>query len=148
MTRMTLADVEAHQRIHGRGDSLHVERSKHRPRPNTALISQAAAKKSNRSKFKNLRCIAADGRRFASVLEKNYYEGLLLRWKAGDVVWFTCQMPFWLEGGVKYVLDFFVVEKDGFRLIDTTGYKTQTKTNKLKQLESRYGLKVEIVREA
>jgi hypothetical protein len=131
---MTLADVEAHQRkVKGR----------------TWPIGIALPK---RSKFKNIRCQAADGTNFASKLERDYYEDLLLRWKAGDVLWFTRQVPFWLEGGVKFVVDFMVIEPGtpevaapGIRFVDTTGIMTSTKINKLKQLKARYGLDVEIV---
>jgi hypothetical protein len=135
MTRMTLADVEAHQR--------RVKGSAPRETPN--VVS------SKKSKFKNIRCQAKDGTNFASKLERDYYEDLLLRWKAGEVLWFTRQVPFWLEGGVKYVLDFLIVEQlvpgvpmPNLRLVDTTGTMTNTKRNKLKQLKARYGLDVEI----
>jgi len=143
--RMTEQQVAEHQaRVKNGIELLHVERSKHRPRPNTALIAEAAKKK---TKFKNIRCRAADGTDFASRLERDYYEQLLLRWKAGDVLWFTRQVPFWLEGGVKFVVDFLVVMPNGVTLADTTGVLTQTKRNKLKQLKARYGLHVDIIRE-
>lgn len=154
MTRMTLEEAEAHQRrVMGLSvdNKFHVpQRSKHRPCPNTVLISQAV--KAKKSKFKNIRCQAADGTNFASCLERDYYNQLLLRWKAGDVLWFTRQVPFWLEGGVKFVVDFMVIEPGtpevstpGIRFVDTTGVLTQTKKNKLKQLKSRYGIDVQLV---
>lgn len=101
-----------------------------------------------KSKFKNIRCQAKDGTNFASRLERDYYEQLLLRWKAGHEFWFTRQVPFWLEGGVKFVVDFLIVELlpvTHVRLVDTTGVFTQTKRNKIKQLKARYNLDVEIV---
>jgi hypothetical protein len=135
---------EQYAALQAKSQEFHVTRSKHRPRPNTVLISQAVAKK---SKFKNIRCQAADGTNFASRLERDYYEQLLLRWKAGEVHWFTRQIPFWLEGGVKFVVDFMVITDYGVppKFVDTTGVMTQTKINKLKQLKARYGIDVEIV---
>lgn len=143
--RLTQEQYDALNALKAKSQEFHVARSKHRPRPNTALISQAVKKK---SKFKNIRCLAQDGTNFASRLERDYYEQLLLRWKAGEEFWFTRQVPFWLEGGVKFVVDFLIVELTPVthvRLVDTTGVMTQTKRNKLKQLKARFNLDVEIV---
>jgi hypothetical protein len=66
-----------------------------------------------------------------------------LRWKAGEVLWWTGQVPFVLEGGVTYRTDALAALRDGppyFQVIDATGLMTQTKKNKLKQLEARYGI--------
>lgn len=134
---MTLADVEAHQqRVKG-------------------IVSRETnvPVREKKSKFKNIRCTASDGTKFGSKLEMRYYEDVILpRWKAGEILWFTRQIPFWLEGGVKFVIDFFIVEQlvpgvpmPSLRLIDTTGVMTPTKRNKLKQLKARYNLDVEIV---
>jgi hypothetical protein len=151
MTRMTLEEAEAHQR---RVKGLSVDqmfsvehRQKHRPRPNTALISQAAAKK---SKFKNIRCEANDGTRFASRLERDYYEQLLLRWKAGEVLWFVRQPSFDLEGGVIYRADFLVVrDRQDYGcdvdVIDCKGFITEACANKLRQMKARYGIDVRLV---
>ena len=98
-----------------------------------------------KTKFKNIRCIASDGAKFESVLEKDYYELLVMLWHQGQVCWFTRQVPFWLEGGVKYVADFLVVTPTGFRVVDTTGVMTPTKKNKLKQMRARYGITVEVL---
>lgn len=123
---------------------------KHRPRPNTALISQAVAKK---SKFKNIRCQAADGTNFASRLERDYYEQLLLRWKAGEVLFFVRQPSFDLEGGVVYRADFLVVrDRQDYGcdvdVIDCKGFLTPACKNKIKQVEARYHIKVQLVRKA
>lgn len=98
-----------------------------------------------KTKFKNIRCIAHDGTRFQSVLEKDYYELLLLLWQQGQVLWFTRQVPFWLEGGVKYVADFLVMTPNGVRVVDTTGVMTPIKKNKLKQMRARHGIEVEVL---
>lgn len=99
------------------------------------------------SKFRNVRCQAADGKKFDSKLERDYYEQLLLRWRAGDVRWFIRQITFELEGGVYYRADFLVVLAAGdLEIVDTTGVLTQVKVNKLKQLKARYGIDVQLVR--
>jgi len=110
-------------------------------RPTQPLVSP------KKSKFKNIRCRSADGKNFASKLERDYYEQLLLRWKAGDVLWFIRQPRFDLEGGVVYVADFLVVTKPGdVEVIDTKGHLLPDCRNKLKQLKARYGIEVRLVR--
>lgn len=100
-----------------------------------------------KAKFKNIRCQSADGKNFASRLERDYYEQLLLRWKAGNVLWFIRQPRFELEGGVVYVADFLVVRASGdVEVIDTKGHLVRECKNKLKQVRSRYGIDVQIVR--
>lgn len=107
----------------------------------------AAPVKKKRSKFGNIRCQSADGKNFASRLERDYYEQLLLRWKAGDVLWFIRQPRFDLEGGVVYVADFLVVTSAGnVDVIDTKGHLLRECANKLKQVKARYGIDVQIVR--
>lgn len=114
--------------------------SKSRP----AAQSGALAKK---SKFKNIRCKASDGKNFASCLERDYYEQLLLRWKAGDVRWFILQPNFYLEGGVIYRADFLVVTSSGeVEVIDTKGFLKPETKNKLRQMKARYGIDVKLVR--
>lgn len=99
-----------------------------------------------KSKFKNIRCQSHDGKNFASRLERDYYEQLILRWKAGEVLWFVRQPTFDLEGGVVYRADFLVVTRFGVAVVDTKGHQTQESKNKLKQLKARYGIDVQLVR--
>jgi hypothetical protein len=99
-----------------------------------------------KSKYRNVRCESADGKSFDSKLERDYYEQLLLRWKAGDILWFVRQVTFELCGGVKYRCDFLVVTAAGVEVVDTTGVMTRTKINKLKQIKARYGIDVKLVR--
>lgn len=126
MTRMTMTDVMAHQkRVRG----------------------EMSVPAGNRSKYRNVRCEANDGTSFASMLERDYYEKLLLRKLAGDIQWFTRQVPFWLEGGVKYICDFVVVERPtAVVVVDCKGYQTQDSKNKFKQMKARYGIEVHLVR--
>lgn len=97
-------------------------------------------------KYRNTPAKSADGKRFDSKIERDYYEQLLLRWKAGDILWFVRQVTFELEGGVDYRADFLVVTPAGVEVVDTTGLMTQVKANKLKQVRARYGIDVQIVR--
>lgn len=100
-----------------------------------------------KSKFKNIRCQSADGKNFASRLERDYYEQLLLRWKAGDIRWFILQPNFELEGCVVYRADFLVITAAGeVEVIDTKGYLKPETKNKLKQMKARYGIEVQLVR--
>ena len=99
-----------------------------------------------KSKYRNEPCLSADGKRFPSKLERDYYEQLGLRWKAGEILWFVRQVNFELEGGVKYRADFVVVTAAGFEVVDTTGVVTPAKRDKLKQVKARYGIDVQIVR--
>lgn len=112
-----------------------------------ALLSRKPVAVSKPAKFGNVRCKSMDGKSFQSRLERDYYEQLLLRWKAGDVLWFIRQPSFDLEGGVIYRADFLVVTKtQGVEVIDTKGYAKQEGKNKIKQVEARYGIKVQLVR--
>ena len=107
-----------------------------------ALVSRISTK----PKYRNIRCKSHDGINFGSRLERDYYERLLLRWKAGEVRFFTRQIPFWLEGGVKIILDFMEVTDAGVKFVDTKGFLTPAAKDKLKQLKARYGIEVELVR--
>lgn len=105
-----------------------------------------APKPAAKSKYKNTPSRSADGKRFDSKLECRYYEQLLLRWKAGEVLWFIRQVNFELEGGVVYRADFVEVTTGKVEVVDTTGVLTPAKANKLKQMKARYGIEVQLVR--
>lgn len=115
----------------------------------------ASLAKPKPSKYRNVRCQSADGKKFQSKLERRYYEQLLLEQKAGEVLWFIRQPRFDLEGGVIYRADFLVVRLkpwDGrpsgvdIHVIDTKGCDTPDSINKRKQVKARYGIDVQIVR--
>jgi len=53
------------------------------------------------------------GIKFGSTQEARYYENLLLRVKAGEVVVFLRQVPFYLPGRVVYRCDFEEFHADG-----------------------------------
>lgn len=86
-----------------------------------------------------------NGKRFDSKLEWRCYQSLHVRWLAGNILWFTRQVPFELEGGVVYRADFLAALKGGgIEVLDATGKLTQVKINKLKQMKARYGIEVQL----
>lgn len=92
-----------------------------------------------RSKYLAVRT-EVDGRSFASKLEARRFQQLQLLWKAGEIRWFTCQVPFQLAAGIKYVADFLVVWADGRVTIeDVKGVETQAFRLKRKLFEPIYG---------
>lgn len=94
------------------------------------------------SKYRN-RAEVIDGIRFDSKLEARCYEALKLRKLAGEVLWFTRQVPFRLEGGVHYRADFLAALAIGaVQVIDAKGFETLTSKNKRKQMLERYGITV------
>lgn len=86
-----------------------------------------------------------DGYRFDSKLEARCFQELRLRRMAGEVLWFTRQVPFELPGGVRYRADFLAVLRGGgVEVIDATGFVTSTKKLKLKQVKAIYGVEVQL----
>jgi hypothetical protein len=96
-----------------------------------------------RAKYNN-RSTVIDDKRFDSQLEARCYQWLTLRWKAGNILWFTRQVPFELPGGVRYRADFLVATKHGVEVWDAKGYDTQESRNKRKQVEAIYGVHVQL----
>lgn len=92
-----------------------------------------------RSKYLAVRT-EVDGRSFASKLEARRYSQLKLLWIAGKIRWFTCQVPFQLAPGVKYVCDFLIYWADGRVTIeDVKGVETAAFKLKRKLFEPIYG---------
>ncbi len=85
-----------------------------------------------------------NGIKFPSKKEAKYYQELLLRQKAKDIVFFLYQVPFHLPGGVKYFCDFQVFHTNGtISFIDTKGFKTPTYKAKKKMVEALYPILIE-----
>ena len=85
-----------------------------------------------------------DGIKFASKLESSVYEGLVLRRKAGDLIFFLRQVPFHLPGGIRYVVDFVTFDKDGsVHFIDAKGFRTREYIMKKKLVEAEYPVEIE-----
>lgn len=76
-----------------------------------------------RHKYSAVR-VERDGYKFASKKEGRRYDELVLLKKAGEVIWFMMQPPFYMPG-CKYVADFMVFWSDGSVTVeDVKGFKT------------------------
>lgn len=93
------------------------------------------------SKFHAVIC-EADGIKFRSKRERARYLELCALKQAG-ACWFLRQVPFYLPGKTKYVLDFMVFWKDGsITCEDTKGMKTAMYIMKKKQVEALYPIRI------
>jgi len=88
------------------------------------------------------------GIRFDSKREARYYDVLLLRVRAGEVIQFLRQIPFHLPGNVRYVCDFLEFHGDGtVHFVDVKGVETESFRAKKRMVEDLYApIKIEIVR--
>ncbi len=113
-----------------------------------AAVPQAAEKGDARRKYRN-QPTTIDGMRFDSKREARHYERLQLQRAAGEVDWFTRQVPFWLPGNIRIVVDFLVKFTDGRVIVQdaksTATAQNRTYINKRKQLKALYGLDIEEV---
>lgn len=97
-------------------------------------------------KFRAVRC-ERDDKKFASKMERSYYDSLIIQQKAGSVLFFLRQVPFELPGKVKYVCDFLVFLADGScNFIDVKGKDTPLSIAKRKMVESLYPVNIEIIK--
>ena len=93
------------------------------------------------NKFHAVIC-EADQIKFRSKKERKRYLELKALQNAGQC-WFLRQVPFYLPGNVKYVLDFLVFWSDGRQTFeDTKGHKTPMYVMKKKQVEALYPMKI------
>ncbi len=86
-----------------------------------------------------------DSIRFDSKKEARYYEQLKLRQAAGEVWYFLRQVPIYLPGGTRYVIDFLVFFKDPGRLeeyVDVKGRETQVFRLKKREVEHHYPIRI------
>ena len=88
------------------------------------------------------------GIKFDSKMEARYYDNLLLRKQAGEVIAFLRQVPFHLPGNTRYVVDFQEFWSDGsVHFIDVKGMETAQFKMKKKQVEELYApIKIEVVK--
>lgn len=100
-----------------------------------------------RHKYRNTPC-ERDGQRFDSKAERAYYDTLMLRKRAGEVVAVLRQVPFHLPGNTRYVVDFLVFESSGdVRFIDVKGMETETFKLKRRMVEELYApVKIEVAK--
>jgi hypothetical protein len=93
------------------------------------------------NKFHAVMC-EADGIKFRSKKERRRYLELMALQNAGEC-WFLRQVPFYLPGNTKYVLDFLVFWKDGRQTFeDSKGKKTPMYIMKKKQVEALYPVRI------
>ena len=86
-----------------------------------------------------------NGIKFQSTKEAKYYDDLLLRQKAGEVLFFLRQVPFDLPGGLKYRADYIEFWTNGtVKIIDVKGYKTKEFIRNKKMVEALYPIEIEI----
>jgi len=93
-------------------------------------------------KYMNVHTIE-DGIRFDSKREAEKYRELKILRDRGEIRFFLRQVPFDLPGGIRYKLDFLVVDKDGsLTFLEVKGFKTKEYILKKKQVEAIYQVQI------
>jgi hypothetical protein len=88
-----------------------------------------------------------DGYWFQSKAEAARYRQLLVMWNAGEIRHFHRQVSFDLGGGTKYSVDFMVIAHDDSIIYeDVKGALTKETKRNLKQVRSRYGVEVHLLK--
>lgn len=99
-----------------------------------------------RHKFR-ARATEADGIRFSSKLEADYYRHLRLLERAGEVIFFRRQTPFYLPGGTRLVVDYEVFWADGtVTFEDTKGVETDAFKIKKREVEAAYPVEIRLIK--
>ena len=112
---------------------------------------RAKKDKSKKHKYGAVRCESKDGIKFPSKLERMYYDRLIEAQKKGDIDFFLRQVPFFLPGNIKYLVDFVVFYvwhgSDGtdVEFVDVKGKMLPMAILKIKQVEALYPIKIKIV---
>jgi hypothetical protein len=106
--------------------------------------SPAPPKPKKKHKY-SAKAVTVDGIRFDSQKEAYYYGKLKLAQKAGELKYFLRQVPFYLPGGVRYVVDFVEFWNDGeVSFVDVKGYDTPQSKQKRKQVEALWPIKIKL----
>jgi hypothetical protein len=85
-----------------------------------------------------------DGIRFPSLKEGRYYKQLILRQKAGEVLFFLRQVRLELPAGLRYTVDFLEFWTDGsVHFIEVKGRKTKDYIMRKKLAEESYPITIE-----
>lgn len=88
-----------------------------------------------------------DGIKFPSQLERSFYDQLLLRQKAGLVLFFLRQPKFDLPGGARYTADFQIFNTDGtVEFVDIKGVMTEASKLRIRLVESLYPVTIKIIK--
>jgi hypothetical protein len=73
---------------------------------------------------------------YASKKEAEYAQLLERKKRSGLILDYLEQVPIWLPGRIRYVLDFMVLELDGsVRFVEVKGHENRVWKNKVKQLQ-------------
>ena len=103
-------------------------------------------KRIHRHKY-NAKTTTVDNIKFSSKKEARYYQDLLLRQRAGEVVFVLRQVPFHLPGGVTYRVDFQEFHSDGtVHFVEIKGFETKDWIMKKKLVEALYPVEIEVVK--
>jgi len=100
-------------------------------------------------KFKAVRC-EADGIKFPSKKERDYYLYLKEKEKSGELYFHLRQVPFQLPGNTKYFLDFIEFWKTGedgtaeIKFTEIKGRKIPLGVLKVKQAMEIYNIDIEV----
>lgn len=113
----------------------------------TMLCSvECLKKKRHRHKFNAVKA-ESDGITFSSKAERAYYNRLKYLQQSGEVIFFLRQVPFFLPGNTKYIVDFQIFYADGtISFVDVKGVSTPMFTLKKKQVEDIYPIIIEVVK--
>ena len=102
-----------------------------------------------RSKYNARRTTGSDGFTYDSQHECDYGEKLVAAQKAGAVRLLLRQVPFYLPGGVKLVLDFVWIDEEGeMHFEDVKSKPTAAKETfraKKRMVEHHYDIEIEVV---
>lgn len=106
--------------------------------------NRSFSEKAPNPKYKN-RAAYVDGFKFDSQLEARHYEQLKLLRAAGEITLFLRQIPFFLPGGVRHLVDWMVVPKEGSPLFaDSKGHDLPLGRLKRKQVKDLYGVDIQL----
>ncbi len=125
-----------------------------RPQVERALVVESPTRADPAVRKYRNEPVMRDGKRFDSILEADFYDLFTAAWRAGQLLWFVRQVPFELQGGVRYRADFLVfwrvdlskVDRGHSRVevVDCKGVVTQEAINKFKQVQAGYGVTVQL----
>lgn len=102
------------------------------------IATVTSVREEKRSKYGAIATVV-DGIRFDSKKEARYYEQLKLRVQAGEVLFFLRQVPIYLPGGTRLVIDFLEFHASGeFRFVDVKGRETEAFKIKRREVEAAY----------
>lgn len=136
---LRMTEEEYREFLRTRGDGS-------KPQPTAQSDSEGRpVHKSRQNKYGN-EPIERDGKRFASKHESRVYDMLRMQCLAGEHLGLSCQVAFYLPGGVKYIADFVTYEHDGsFTVYDAKSEATRKdRVYRLKKRQMKECLGIDI----